>query len=100
MAESALKKKNGENTAGINVRVTDKEVGLALMDWIMPVKTGLDVVIKMRSDGIKTPVVMVTTEPEEDKVLMAIKAGATDYLVKPFNAKDIQSKLAKFVQPA
>lgn len=76
----------------------DSDVGLILMDWNMPAMTGLDVVVKLRSDGIKTPVIMVTTESEKDKVLQAIKAGATDYLVKPFNPKDIQTKLEKFLQ--
>ncbi len=75
------------------------DFSLVLMDWNMPVMNGLDVVKKMRSDGIKTPVIMVTTESEKDKVLMAIKAGATDYLVKPFNPKNIQTRLEKFLQP-
>jgi two-component system chemotaxis response regulator CheY len=75
------------------------DIGLILMDWNMPNMSGLDAVIKLRADGVKIPVVMVTTEGEKGKVLQAIKAGANDYLVKPFNPKDIATKLEKFLQP-
>jgi two-component system chemotaxis response regulator CheY len=73
-------------------------IGLVLMDWNMPTMTGIEAVKKMRAGNIKVPVVMVTTEAEKEKVIEAIKAGANDYLIKPFNPKDIQTKLEKFLQ--
>jgi two-component system, chemotaxis family, chemotaxis protein CheY len=78
----------------------DNDIGLILMDWNMPTMNGLDAVKKIRTDGKKTPIVMVTTESEKEKVIEAIKTGANDYLVKPFNPKDIQAKLEKFLQKA
>ncbi|SYZ74388.1 chemotaxis regulator transmitting signal to flagellar motor component [Candidatus Zixiibacteriota bacterium] len=74
------------------------DIGLVLMDWNMPTMTGIEAVKKIRSASIKTPVVMVTTEAEKEKVIEAIKSGANDYLIKPFSPKDIQSKLEKFLQ--
>ncbi len=76
------------------------EIGLILMDWNMPTMTGIEAVRKIRAAGNTTPIVMVTTESEKEKVIEAIKTGANDYLVKPFNHKDIQSKLEKFLQKA
>ncbi len=73
------------------------DIGLVLMDWNMPTMNGLDAVKKIRADGSKVPIVMCTTEAEKEKVIEAIKTGANDYLVKPFNPKDIQTKLGKFL---
>jgi len=78
----------------------DDSIGLVLMDWNMPTMTGLEAVKKIRENGCKTPIVMVTTEGEKEKVLEAIKSGANDYMVKPFSPKDIQSKLEKHLVPA
>ncbi len=88
---------NGQEA--VDAVTNNKDIGLILMDWNMPVMTGIDAVKKLRADGVKTPIVMVTTESEKEKVLEAIKTGASDYLVKPFNPKDIQGKLEKFLQP-
>jgi two-component system chemotaxis response regulator CheY len=73
-------------------------IGLVLMDWNMPTMTGIEAVRKIRAGNNKVPVVMVTTEAEKAKVIEAIKSGANDYLIKPFNPKDIQAKLEKFLQ--
>ncbi len=86
---------NGQEAVDLMSQKND--VGLVLMDWNMPTMTGIDAVRKLRSLGIKVPVVMVTTEAEKEKVIEAIKAGANDYLIKPFNPKDIKTKLEKFL---
>ena len=75
----------------------DSAISLVLMDWNMPKMTGIEALKKIRADGSKVPIVMVTTESEKDKVLEAIKSGANDYLAKPFGPKDLQAKLNKFV---
>jgi len=86
---------NGQEA--IDVVSDNNDIGLVLMDWNMPTMTGLDAVKKIRSGGSKVPIVMCTTEAEKEKVIEAVKSGANDYLVKPFNPKDIQSKLGKFL---
>ncbi len=73
----------------------DSDIGLVLMDSRMPVMGGLHAIKKMRADGYKLPVIMISTEGEKAKVLEAIRAGANDYLIKPFNPRDIQAKLEK-----
>jgi len=44
--------------------------------------------------------VMITTEAEKARVLEAIQAGVSDYLVKPFTTDKLKEKLERFVQPA
>ncbi len=69
---------------------------LVLTDWNMPNKTGIELVRDIRAAGSSTPVVMITTEAEKARVLEAIQAGISDYLVKPFTPDALQQKLEKF----
>ncbi len=68
---------------------------LVLTDWNMPGKTGLEVVQDIRARDKNVPIIMITTEAEKERVLSAIQAGVSDYLVKPFTPDRLQEKLAK-----
>jgi two-component system, chemotaxis family, chemotaxis protein CheY len=72
---------------------------LILMDWNMPEMLGIDSVVAIRAAGVKTPIVMVTTESERGNIVRAIQAGASNYLTKPFNKQDFQSKIQQTVGP-
>ncbi len=71
------------------------EFDLVLNDWNMPGKNGLEVLRHIRGQDQETPVIMVTTEAEKERVLEAIQAGVSDYLVKPFTAQSLREKLEK-----
>jgi len=68
---------------------------LVLTDWNMPNKNGLEVVQEIRKMNTDVPIIMVTTEAEKGRVLEAIQAGVSDYLVKPFTADTLREKLEK-----
>lgn len=68
---------------------------LVLTDWNMPGKNGLEVVTEIRKQDKDVPIIMVTTEAEKSRVLEAIQAGVSDYLVKPFTADTLREKLEK-----
>jgi len=74
------------------------DIDLILMDWNMPSLNGVDAVKKIRTTNPNVPIIMVTTEAEQHRVVEAIKSGANDYLVKPFSPKDIKSKLEKYLK--
>lgn len=74
------------------------EFDLVLTDWNMPGKTGLEVTRAIRETDKNVPIVMVTTEAEKSRVLEAIQAGVSDYLVKPFTTAVLREKLDKFTQ--
>jgi two-component system chemotaxis response regulator CheY len=61
----------------------------------MPNKNGLDVIEGIRGQGSEVPIMMITTEAEKRRVLDAIRAGVTDYLVKPFDTEVLRGKLQK-----
>ncbi len=74
---------------------TPGEFDLVLTDWNMPGKTGLEVVQEIRGQDADVPIIMVTTEAEKGRVMAAIQAGCSDYLVKPFTADTLREKLEK-----
>ena len=71
------------------------EFDLVLTDWNIPGKTGLEVTQEIRRQDTDVPIIMVTTEAEKSRVLEAIQAGVSDYLVKPFTADTLREKLEK-----
>ena len=70
---------------------------LVLTDWNMPRKNGLELLQAIRGTGSQVPVIMVTAEGEKRRVLDAIRAGVTDYLVKPFEADLLREKISKAI---
>lgn len=68
---------------------------LVLTDWNMPGKTGLEVIQAIRATNKETPIIMITTEAEKRRVVEAIQAGVSDYLVKPFEADDLRQKVER-----
>ncbi|NDD13611.1 MAG: response regulator, partial [Betaproteobacteria bacterium] len=69
--------------------------GLILCDWNMPVMNGLDFLKVLRSHASyrTLPFLMVTAEADRESVLAAIKAGASNYIVKPFPPAVLDQKL-------
>jgi len=84
-----------DGQAGLT-RIHDcEEFDLALVDWNMPVMSGLDMLKNMRAEGYsEVKVMMVTTEAENDFILRALDAGADEYLMKPFDSEALSEKLA------
>lgn len=70
---------------------------LVISDWNMPKMTGLDLLktIRSRSEFKEIPVLMVTAEAQKQNVIEAVKAGVSNYVVKPFTADAIIEKLEK-----
>lgn len=68
---------------------------LALVDWNMPVMTGIDFVRQVKSGGANDAlkIVMVTSETGTDRVTEALEAGAHEYIMKPFSADVLAQKL-------
>ena len=74
---------------------TPGEFDAVLTDWNMPGKSGLEVIKEIRTQDANVPIIMVTTEAEKSRVMDAIQAGVSDYLVKPFTADTLREKLSK-----
>ncbi len=70
-------------------------IGLVISDWNMPNLSGLELLKKVRADArfVKLPFVLVTAEAEQHQVVEAVKAGVSNYVVKPFTAQILKEKL-------
>jgi two-component system, chemotaxis family, chemotaxis protein CheY len=76
-------------------KMRDKKYGLIISDWNMEPMTGYDLLKEVRGDpGLAgTPFIMVTAESKTENVIAAKKAGVNNYIVKPFNAQTLQTKI-------
>ena len=66
-------------------------------DWNMPNMTGIELVQKIRNDSeLKhLPILMVTAEAKKENVILALKAGVNNYIVKPFPSEILKDKMEK-----
>ena len=66
-------------------------------DWNMPKMSGLDLLKNIReTDHFKTlPFLMITAEAEQGNVVIAVKAGVSNFIVKPFSAQVLKEKIDK-----
>ncbi len=80
--------------------VQNSDYGLILMDWNMPNMLGIDAVVAIRAAGKTMPIIMVTTEAEKSRVIEALKAGANNYIIKPFEPNTIVSKIQEVLGKA
>ena len=76
-------------------KMRSRKYGLVISDWNMEPMTGYDLLQQVRGDpGLSTtPFIMVTAESKTDNVIAAKKAGVSNYIVKPFNAQTLKSKI-------
>ena len=76
-------------------RMSEKKYGLIISDWNMEPMTGYDLLKEVRSnpDFKGTPFIMVTAESKTENVIAAKKAGVNNYIVKPFNAQTLKTKI-------
>lgn len=75
-----------------------RTVDAVLTDFRMPQKTGLDLLLEMRSEKIETPVVFFTGIRDMDIALQALRLGAVDFIHKPADLKEIVATATKAIE--
>ena len=66
---------------------------LIVMDIMMPVLDGIGALRKFREEGIKTPVMFLTSRDEEFDKVLGLELGADDYLCKPFSMRELVARI-------
>lgn len=84
-----------DNGAAALDLLRSEKIGLVLTDWNMPAMTGIELLQAIRREPAckDIPVLMVTAEGNKENVVEAIKAGADNFVVKPFTAETIREKI-------
>ncbi len=86
----------GDGTAAVTM-AQDYRPDLIMMDYIMPGKDGIEAVTDLRRAGIAVPIVMLTSKAFPADLERALAAGATAYLIKPFNPKDLEKTINPYL---
>lgn len=78
----------------------DERLLLVICDWNMPGKTGLEILRAIRKTPAlrNVPFIMLTSEASREHVVAALEEGVSDYLIKPFVAKDLEQKVRTLIQ--
>ena len=85
-----------DGTAALEkLREFNGEFGLVISDWNMEPITGIQLLRELRGDDElkQIPFIMVTAESKSENVIAAKEAGVSNYIVKPFNAETLKSKM-------
>jgi DNA-binding response OmpR family regulator len=76
------------------------DIDLILLDLMLPGLSGLEVVKRLRQDGVRTPVVILTARGQEDDKVQGLKLGADDYVTKPFSIKELMARIEAVLRRA
>ena len=71
---------------------------LIVLDIMMPVMDGLTFLQKSRTKKLATPVLMLTAKDEIDDIVKGLDTGADDYLVKPFDFKELLARVRTLIR--
>ncbi len=76
-------------------RLRERDYGLVISDWNMEPMTGFELLTEIRADPrlAGLPFIMITAESRTENVVAAKRAGVNNYIVKPFNAQTLKSKI-------
>ena len=75
--------------------IVSRRPSLALLDLVMPELNGLEVLTKLREDAdfLTLPVILITARTQDEDIERGFNLGANDYILKPFNLKDLTTKV-------
>ena len=71
---------------------------LIILDLILPGKDGIEICKDLRNDGVKTPIIMVTSRKEEIDKILGLEIGADDYVTKPFSIRELLARVKALIR--
>jgi DNA-binding response OmpR family regulator len=84
-------------TKGFEIASKDN-FDLIILDLILPGKDGIEICKDLRSDGVKTPIIMVTSRKEEIDKILGLEIGADDYVTKPFSIRELIARVKALIR--
>ncbi|WP_298154727.1 response regulator transcription factor [Flavobacterium sp.] len=69
------------------------QYGLLLLDWMLPGMSGLEVCVQFREKDKSTPIIFITAKDTIQETIAGLKAGANDYIKKPFHFEELLERI-------
>lgn len=73
--------------------IENKQIDLVLLDWMLPDRSGMDLLHRIRKYHSQLPVIMITARAEEEDRVLGLDVGADDYITKPFSVRELKSRI-------
>lgn len=74
-------------------KATNPGINLIILDIMLPGLNGFEICKKLRNQGIKTPIIMLTAKGQEIDRVVGLEIGADDYVTKPFSPRELQARV-------
>jgi len=74
-------------------KAENPDIDLIVLDIMLPGMNGFDICRKLRNEGIRTPVIMLTAKGQEIDRVVGLEIGADDYVTKPFSPRELQARV-------
>ena len=75
------------------IMMYQNEYDAVILDWMLPIRDGIDVCTNVRKKGVKVPIIMLTGRFDMADKVKALDAGADDYVVKPFSLEELLARV-------
>jgi DNA-binding response OmpR family regulator len=69
------------------------DVGLIILDWMLPDGQGIDLLREFRGENMSLPVIMLTARTEVIDKVVGLESGADDYITKPFEPRELAARI-------
>lgn len=66
---------------------------LLILDLMLPGMSGLEICKRLRDEGVKTPIILLTSKAEEHDKVLGLELGANDYVTKPFSLRELLARV-------
>jgi DNA-binding response OmpR family regulator len=74
------------------------EYDLIILDLILPGMNGIEICRKLRDEGVRTPILMLTSKKDETDKVLGLEIGADDYMTKPFGIKELLARVKALIR--
>ncbi len=78
--------------------IQNQAYDLLILDWLMPEMSGLEICQKLRQLGNQTPILFLTAKDTLDDRVMGLDGGADDYLIKPFDLRELLARVRAWLR--
>lgn len=78
---------------GLKLATGNKKYDLLLVDWMLPVLSGIEICKAVRKNDLDTPIIFLTAKDSIEDIVFGLNSGANDYLKKPFSFEELLARI-------